>query len=136
MRNPIWIEEARAARVIHYSLTRACASLAAFPVPASILDPAKIAPGIEPRNRRGGSPTRPYEMPHPDRDSPLSDVIPAKWIFQKRLHAGGIDGLRIVFSRLGFSFAFLVRQVSNRQPCCLLGLLRQSSPVGAFYGLH
>jgi acyl-CoA thioesterase-1 len=43
MRNPIWIEEARAARVIHYSLTRACASLAAFPVSTSILAPAKIA---------------------------------------------------------------------------------------------
>lgn len=43
MRNPIRIEEARAARVIHYSLTRACASLAAFPASTSILAPAKIA---------------------------------------------------------------------------------------------
>jgi acyl-CoA thioesterase-1 len=32
MRNPIWIEEARAAQDIHYSLARACASLPGFSV--------------------------------------------------------------------------------------------------------
>jgi len=43
MRNPIRIEEARAARVIHYSLVRACASLFAFPVCQAALGSMKSA---------------------------------------------------------------------------------------------
>jgi len=46
MRNPIRIEEARAARVIHYSLVRACASLFAFPVAIALLSGFGLALSI------------------------------------------------------------------------------------------